>query len=77
MEPCPETESDSARGVSQGTQHQQPVAAAAWQADTDGAASDTAVPTDPEAAEPDSEVSGGSTSLLPPGSYLGGGTCSY
>ncbi len=28
------------------------------------------MPTDPEAAEPDSEVSGASTSLLPPGSYL-------
>ena len=46
------------------------MAAAAPQADT---ASDTAVPTDPEAAEPGSEASGASTSLLPlaPGSYLG------
>jgi hypothetical protein len=48
-----------------------PLSAWRWQADTEGAASDTAVPTDPEAAESDSEVSGAGTSLLPPGSYLG------
>ncbi len=51
-----QAESDSARGVSQGTQYQEPVAAAASQADTEGAASDTAVPPWLEAAEPDSRL---------------------
>ncbi len=64
-------QSDSAREVSRAAQCLA-VAAAAAQADTEGAASDTAVPTDLEAAESDSEVSGAAagTSLLPPGSYL-------
>ncbi len=78
---------DSARGVSQGTHYQAPVAAlaAASQADTEGAASEPLTLRCPlrltraeAGAEPasDSEVSGASTSTspLPPasGRYLGG-----